>query len=94
MASISNSVISGNALPGIIVAFGAELNVESCLVANNYIGIEVDSGVGRVSNSTVTDNFGTGLYNEGGTLYSRQNNTVAGNGRPDESGTITPLSPL
>ena len=91
-ATISNSV-SGSNYQGIL-AVGGEVNVESCQVANNYNGIEVDSGVGRVSNSTVTDNFGTGLYNEGGTLYSRLNNTVAGNGPPDEAGTITPLSPL
>jgi hypothetical protein len=49
---------------------------------------------GPPASRTVTDNFGMGLYNDGGTLYSRLNNTVAGNGPPDEAGTITPLSPL
>jgi hypothetical protein len=91
-ATISNSVI-GNSYDG-IYADGGLVNVESCQVANNVFGVEVDDGgIATVSNSTVTDNFEVGLYNDGGTLYSRQNNTVAGNGTPT-SGTITPLSPL
>jgi len=91
VTSISNSVISGNTNDGIAVGASAEVNVESCQIANNgRNGIGIVSGTVRVSNSTVTDNAGKGLYQNGGTLYSRQNNTVAGNS-PDTSGTITPL---
>jgi len=90
LVSISNSVISGNGQNGI--ENRGEVNVEGCLIANNgSAGIDaLTTGTVRVSNSTVTDNAGKGLYQNGGTLYSRQNNTVAGNS-PDTSGTITPL---
>ena len=89
--TISNSVI-GDSYQGIL-AVGGEVNVESCQIANDDEGIEVDSGIARVSNSTVTDNFATGLYNDGGTLYSRQNNTVAGNGN-DPLGVTTSLATI
>ena len=92
VTSISNSVISGNTNDGIGAGASAEVNVESCQIANNgRNGIGIVSGTIRVSNSTVTDNTKYGLYQNGGTLYSRQNNTVAGNVGGDTSGTITPL---
>ena len=92
--SIGNSVISGNGEDGILVGGTSNVKIESCLIANNHSnGVEVDLSTGLVSNSTVTDNGGIGLDQAGGTLYSRVNNTVAGNGTPT-SGTITPLPPL
>ena len=97
--SVANSVVSGNENQGIwaMATSTAEINVESCLVANNSFGIGILSDAGtntvRVSDSTVTDN-GTGLAaNSPGVLLSRSNNTVGGNGTPT-SGTITPFSPM
>jgi hypothetical protein len=90
-ASITNSVASGNASDGIIAdaltSLTAEINVESCLVANNLGSGIVSKGAGtgantiRVSNSTVTDNATYGLFaSSPAVLQSRVNNTVEGNG--------------
>jgi len=80
--SIKDSVASGNSYAGFFAAFGGELNVEDCLIANNAVGLySSSSGVPstlRASNCTVTDN-GTGLIGAGGNLLSRSNNTVQGN---------------
>ena len=92
-ASISNSVISDNSKNGIAVD-GGEVNVEGCQIANNgHDGVFADSGTARVSNSTVTDNDNCGFDQFGGTFYSRQNNTVAGNdgGTCNAAGIITPF---
>ncbi len=97
-ASIADSVASGNTSVGIEAgapspSFTAEVNVESCLVANNA-GNGIVSGPAttntvRVSNSTVTDNATFGLEAESlGVLLSRTDNTVEGNGT-DTSGTST-----
>lgn len=93
-ASIRNSVASGNSGDGLTANGGggpAELNVENCLVANNGVGVEADGtpgamGIVRLSNSIVTDN-GFGLRTGGGTILSRRDNTVEGNGT-DTMGTI------
>ncbi len=93
VATISNSVISGNSGYGIIVRGGVEANVEGCQIANNVDdGIRAMFGTARVSSSTVTDNSGSAFANDGGTFDTFGNNTVAGNGSPN-SGTITPLPP-
>lgn len=78
--TVRDSVTSGNAGRGMLAEFGGELTAEGCLVANNGIGLESDSGgsVLRASNCVVTDN-GTGLVAGGGSLLSRSNNTVQGN---------------
>jgi hypothetical protein len=69
----------------------AELTIEDSLAANNSnYGIVVFAGVGRVSNCTVTDNT-RGLSRFDGTLESRGNNTVRGNGM-DTVGTITAIT--
>jgi hypothetical protein len=101
-ASISNSVLSGNvaqALEALASGSGtmAELNVESCRVANNGTGVFASGaggGVGtiRLSNSTVTDN-GTGVQQAvTGVLLSRTNNTIEGNTVADAMGTIGPYT--
>lgn len=72
----------------------SELNVESCLVANNRLGIFSFQNGGlttvRVSNTTVTDNTGVGVSSVAGQILTRGNNTVEGNS-PDGafSGTFT-----
>jgi hypothetical protein len=76
-------VSSENFNVGFYASSGGELNLESCLSANNDFGIG-SSGSGslvRVSNSTVTDNVTMGLTTDtGGLLTSRTNNTLRGNG--------------
>jgi hypothetical protein len=87
-ATIRKSVLSGQTGVGGIGAgaLGGELNVESCVVSNNPIGIVSAGGATvRVSNTTVTDN-GTGIDEDGGSLLSRGNNTLEGNGT---NGTFT-----
>jgi parallel beta helix pectate lyase-like protein len=82
-ASIANSVVSGNNT-GIDVVSAAQVNVESCVVANNRsYGVFVGA-VCRISNLTVTDN-GTGISNSG-TVETRQNSTVRGNSSADTTG--------
>jgi hypothetical protein len=101
--TVRNSVASSNSDQAFSIASGGpavELNIESCVVSNNFNGIVVNSGgpgqisIARVSNSTVTNNVGSGLVNRGSTslLLSRGNNTVEGNGT-DTSGTIGSYTP-
>ena len=92
-ASVRDTVASGNSNTGFLVSVGAgspgELNIEGCLIANNGNGIRSSGAVGtvRVSTSIITDNT-AGLVQDGsGTLLSRVNNTLEGNGL-DTSGTI------
>lgn len=81
LATIRNSVASGNTVSGLEVSTGGELNAEGCLVANNTnYGLACFGSILRASNCTVTDN-GVGLNPaNGGTMLSRSNNTVEGNG--------------
>jgi hypothetical protein len=92
-ASVRASVASGNAFGFCTFdTANAELTVEDSLAANNgNSGIEVDTGVVRASDNTVTDN-GIGLrqFNPA-TLESRGNNTVRGNGT-NTLGTITAIT--
>jgi hypothetical protein len=80
VATVRDSVLSGNgaAACGAESNSSAELNVESCLIANNTNGINPNGGVIRVSNTTVTDN-GVGLMTGTGSTLTRGNNTVEGN---------------
>jgi hypothetical protein len=85
--TICDSVASGNQFDGFIVERNGELNLEDCGSANNGFGISAfTGGLVRVSNATVTDNA-TGLYNGGGTLLSRGNNTLEGS--TSANGTFT-----
>jgi len=61
----------------------AELNLENCVATNNGEGIHSEriGAIVRVSNSTITNNSIIGLLGTaGGSLISRGNNTVEGNG--------------
>jgi parallel beta helix pectate lyase-like protein len=90
--SIADSVSSENG-NGMWDASG-QLNVERCLVANNAAGIAAinSNATVRVSNSTITNSTGSGLFiNSGATMQSRGNNTVRGNGT-DVNGSLTSIS--
>ena len=98
--TIRASNISGNLQEGLVVdshqgGATSELNVEDCVVAHNGTGIESLAYSGgtanvRVSNSTVAYN-NIGLRQNGGSLFSRTNNTAEGN-TTDTLGTITSYS--
>lgn len=85
-ATLSNSVITGNGGTGVLVLDGSVVTVEACQVTDsqqdglNVTGLN-EPALLRFSNSTVTDNiFGGVVAGQGGTLESRGNNTVRGNG--------------
>jgi hypothetical protein len=99
VVTVRNTVCSANTQDGLLIASTSsrpvEVNIENCIASNNMInGIEVVSlstgtAIARVSDSTITDNGGTGLLNGSGapaSLLSRKNNTVEGNGGGDTSG--------
>lgn len=98
--TIRASNISGSLQEGLVVDShwgGAisDLNVEDCVVAHNGTGIDSLAYSGgssnvRVSNSTITYN-NIGLRQNGGSLFSRTNNTVEGN-TTNTLGTITSYS--
>jgi hypothetical protein len=98
--SLTDSFISGSNTNLQVASNGAvaELDVENCVVANSpSVGIFVralggGSAVVRLSNSTVTDNQ-IGLWQQPtGSLLSRGNNTIEGNGT-NTMGTIGSYTP-
>jgi hypothetical protein len=65
---------------GAIADSSAKLNLESCLIQNNLVGVDSQGGsTVRVSNSTLTDNVLADHFTVGSQLLSRQNNTVQDN---------------
>jgi hypothetical protein len=96
--TVRNTIAAANTQNGFEVAADsrpAELNIENCISSNNTlngidaIALGTAAAIARVSDSTITDNAGTGLLNDGSPaqLLSRGNNTVEGNGSPT-AGTI------
>jgi hypothetical protein len=79
LASVRRSVASGNVDAGFQIQ-GGELNIERCVTANNAFGVFSWSGTMRVSNTTITDNTAGGVSVVGGSILSRTNNTLEGNG--------------
>jgi hypothetical protein len=101
--TIRNSVAFGSGNIGLEAKTSAanspsELNVENCVVSNNFTGIasvSFSTGVGtivRVSNTTVTHNGAGLLVDANCFLLSRGNNTVEGN-QSDTLGTIGSYTP-
>src|SRR5207249_10428527 len=66
--SISNSVVTSNAINGILAAgsSGSVINVNHCVVTNNGTGINAStsSTIVRINDNDVTDN-GVGVNNDG-----------------------------
>jgi hypothetical protein len=98
--TVRNSIASANFQSGFVVSTqssrAAELNIENCIASNNMgngisvVGLGPGTSTARVSDSTITDNAGTGLMNSGSpaVLTSRKNNSVEGNLSGATSGTI------
>lgn len=78
-ASISNSDVSTTNNVGIIAQGGAAINVASCIVAHNAIGLQTSGASAnlRISENHILNNT-TGLSN-GGTTTSPTNNKFLGN---------------
>jgi hypothetical protein len=60
----------------------SEVNLENCVVANNFVGLSVGStgsSLIRVSNSAITDNQIGVSVGPNGSILSRGNNTLEGN---------------
>ena len=88
-AWISHSVISGNTNWGVRATASSsgtvtEVALEECAITGNGTGLQPDNGTGtaiiRASNLTVSGNTNLGLASCCGSLLSRGNNTVEGNG--------------
>jgi len=100
VATIRDSIVANNTSRGIYVRSTgtnqrAEALVDNCQITNNTVGLATSGtngfAVTRLSKSAVTNNLLTGvLVGANGTVYTLQNNTVAGN-FPDVSGVLTPL---
>jgi hypothetical protein len=79
VATVRDSAATGMTGQGFGAQNGGELNIESCVAANNDVGIiAFSTSTVRVSNTTVTNNV-SGIATAGAVL-SRGNNTVEGNG--------------
>ncbi len=98
-ATVRDSVASGNTNVGFLVSgLGAnapEMSLEGCVATNNGTGIAAEgfsgaTGLARISRCTVTNNTVGVDQRANGTVESRGNNLVRGNGT-DVSGVITPV---
>jgi hypothetical protein len=84
IATISRSVITGNTAYGLVVTQpdgSTELNVDSCVIAQNANGVATGDGtpIVRLADSMIVDN-GVGISVTGGAVASFTNNSIAGNG--------------
>lgn len=82
-AAISNSVISGNFLNGILANdANTDVSAENCVLTNNSVAIRIQasSSIIRISGNTITKN-GTSLRpgSGGGQIISYGNNKISGN---------------
>jgi hypothetical protein len=93
IASIRDSVASGNSTGFCVSGTGAQLSLQNSMATNNVAGSGVFAAIGtaRVGGSIATAN-GLGFTQSGaGVFESLGNNLVQGNGT-DTSGTITVVS--
>jgi hypothetical protein len=83
--------VANNFSVGFLAGAGGTTLNASVASGTNSIGLNVSSGASAViSDSVFTDN-GIGIFN-GGTLYTRQNNTNLGNTTDySGTGTVTPF---
>jgi nitrous oxidase accessory protein NosD len=99
-ATVRNSVASGNSEVGYLSSAigptgGTELTIDDSMAVGNGTGVRAEGfsgakGIARVSNSTLIHNDVGLRVGASGLLYTRGNNTVAGN-VTDVAGALTPL---
>jgi hypothetical protein len=80
--SITSTMAAHNGASGFAVTSAGTMTVEASVAHANAHGLLVHSvdGLARISNSTFTENSVTGVNNFGGTVETRRNNIVRGNG--------------
>jgi len=80
-ATVRDSYAAANGAGFAAISAAGVINLENCVVTHNMFGIFVATGgTARVSNSNISSNINTGLFNAGGSfIVSEQGNTVAGN---------------
>jgi hypothetical protein len=85
--AVARTSATGNGKAGFRAVAGGTMTLESSISRNNVShGLFVGTGAAaRISNSTFTGSVA--IHNSGGTVLTRQNNTVLG----DVLGTLTPL---
>lgn len=70
----------------------AEVDINHCLFFGNGVGVRAaGNGEIRIANTASVRN-GTGISNDGGTIFSGGGNNVKGNTTAETSGTITPYT--
>jgi parallel beta-helix repeat protein len=89
--SVAWTAAAENGQDGFAARQGGRMTLESCVAHGNDTGISVTGATAHVSNCTVTNNSEFGFLNVFGTMETRQNNTVRGNGQ-DIAATLTPIS--
>lgn len=89
---VERSVAAYNNSAGYSLTNSGQMTLDASQAHDNVpFGLVVESGgTARVSNSVFVNN-GHGISNLGGTVLTRQNNTVSGNGGTQTDGTLTPL---
>ena len=89
---VERSVAAYNSSAGYSLTNGGQMTLDASQAHDNApFGLVVESGgTARVSNSVFVNN-GHGISNLSGTVLTRQNNTVSGNGGTQTDGTLTPL---
>jgi len=91
---VTNSDFSHNGSAGVYATGAASISLESCLIADNGVGLELLSGaVARLSNDNVVGNT-VGFNTAGGVLNSYGNNHTTGNFdgvQPTINNHLTPL---
>jgi len=89
---VERSVAAFNNSAGYSLLNGGQMTLDASQAHDNVpFGLVVESGgTARVSNSVFVNN-GHGISNLSGTVWTRQNNTVSGNGGTQTDGTLTPL---
>jgi hypothetical protein len=94
---VANHTSRGIYVRSIFANQRAEALVDNCLLSNNTNGLTASSTNGgfsvvRLTRSTINNNVLNGVQiGAGGTVYSLQNNTIAGNLVDVNGGQLTPL---
>jgi hypothetical protein len=92
-AAIRDSSASDNGSVGIaadgVGAGSVSLDIESCLMANNNTGVGAVNETLSISNCTIS-RCNIGYSNSGGTIYTRGQNTIIGEG--SNGGSLTALA--
>jgi hypothetical protein len=91
MASVSNSIASGNTNSGYSLG-NVTASLDASYATNNFDGVFITSGTLALGRSVLMNNFGYGLYNASVAVNSYKDNRIAGNISGQALGTINPAT--